>query len=188
MSAEVSPADLSPTLELGAESGTTTGWAGSNSTVTNSTEQAKFGSRSYKLVSIGANAFPTMTSTVLTPVTAGQQYRISAWLFAPVALPGNAFLDILWRNSSGTYLTESVLTASVPAGAWKYVEGTYTAPATAATGTRIAGIQTNPTPAGTALYVENLQIRPLIDSGDLAATLRDQYIGAMAEMTEVVRR
>lgn len=187
ISAEVPQLDIGGISNIGFETGTTTDWTQSNATLTSTTEQAKFGTRSGKLVSTAA-AFPSASSLNFGTVTPVAQYRVSGWLFAPTALGSNAFIEIMWRNSSNAIISESVHSAALPVGAWTYFENTYTAPVGAVRAHRYAGIYNAATPVGTVMYVDDLRIRPITDPGDAANVLRDQYIGAMAETTEVVRR
>lgn len=186
--AEVLAPDLGGAPDLGAETGTTTGWTSTVATISSSTDQAKFGSRSWKVVATGAAGFPAISAVTPSVSIPGQQYRISAWLYAPVALGGNAFIDIQWLNAGSGYISEFLSPVAVPAGVWKYWEATATAPALAVKAVRVAGIQVNPTPAGTVLHVENLTLRPLVDSGDAVAVLQSQYIAAASEATMVVAR
>jgi len=185
----ITQSDVSPTLETGAESGTTTGWSAAAATLTSTTEQAKFGSRSYKITANNAAGFPSMSQVTPSDVVAGQQYTIYGWLYTPSTLPANAFIDIVWRNASNSVVSENITSVALTPGTWTYVEATHTAPATTVRATRLAGIQLNPTPAGTVMYVDELHIIPASGgSSDTGNALRDQYVGAMAESTEVVRR
>lgn len=163
----------------------TAGWTATSGTLTRSADQARYGAAS-GLLTTTAGADPRVEADPV-PVTPGDSYRASGWLYAPAALPTGAGVNINWFDGGGGYLSTSA-NSSVPAtGAWVAYDAEFTAPVGAATGVVLFSVGGTPG-AGLELYGDDVRFRAVTPSGDTATALRDQYIGALAETTYMVRR
>lgn len=131
--------------------GSTTGWSGiSGGTLSHSTAQKLEGTGSGLLTPSGTDATPRLRTAVANavPVTVGQTYRVTAWVYAPAsAITVSA--GITWQNSTpATISTIEGAVVSVPVGAWTKVEVTADAPVNAATA--LVEVKMTNTPAATA--------------------------------------
>lgn len=78
------------------------------------------------------------------PVVAGQQYRASGWIYAPVTIPSTSEVNINWFDASHAYLSTSANTAVITAGTWTRFDTVFTAPALAAYGSVVMSIGGTP--------------------------------------------
>lgn len=173
-----------PANNAGFEGGSATGWTATGGTIVASQDFAKNGSWSGKLSASGsgaANAFQVET------VTALQSYRLSGWLYAPVALPTQATISLSWYAPGTVFLSSSAINVSLVVGSWNYLDQTFTAPATAVSANKSFTINGAP-PAGRLLYGDDIRLRKAPDSGDAAVALRNQYIAVSSESTVVIPR
>lgn len=90
------------------------------------------------------------------PVTVGLSYRASAWLYCAVARSIN--VQILWYDSLDALLSTSSTSVSVTANTWTLLDGTFTAPALAATGALRVSMGSTPL-ASHLLYVDEARLR-----------------------------
>ena len=89
------------------------------------------------------------------PVVAGQSYRAIGWLYAPVALPTGAEVDINWYDASHAYMVTSANFAVITPATWTRFDMTAVAPAGAAYATVSANIAATPG-AGYVLNAYNI--------------------------------
>ncbi|WP_405695303.1 hypothetical protein OHA99_09450 [Streptomyces coelicoflavus] len=92
-------------------------------------------------------------------VTPGTAYVMSAWVYSPGGW-SDIRPSVYWYDAAGTFLSTSAGSAlSAPAGQWTFLQGTYTAPASA--GQARARIRHGNTPtAADVLYVWAARITP----------------------------
>jgi hypothetical protein len=137
--------------------GSLTGWSGFNGTVAAS-QAIPGGPYDWSClftVTTALNA-PSIeaTNTVEFPVTVGNTYQASAWVYHPTG--GSVCVGFDWRTSGGSYLSTSTTNVTVPAGVWTPVSsGDKTAPATAAYACSRVGLSGTPA-IGTQLYVQGI--------------------------------
>lgn len=175
----------------GFEVGNTSGWTvytGATLTIESAPANVKHGTYSGKLVAAGGTAQARVEYSTW-PITQGKQYTLSGWLMSPGGRGGgDTGLTLHWYNG-GTYMSSfSVLGPPLSAGVWYPISGTSPVPPVGATHASHQFALNNTPLAGSTLYGDSLQIREATDSGDVAATLAQQYIGAMAEKTGAARR
>lgn len=175
------------------ETGTAAPWVGTNGTVTVVSGGAKYGTYFGRVTATAAAAdLKIVENNPGVAGVAGKQYTLSGWLRSPVAVTaGQAFITIHWYSgaSPGTYMSSTGIAApALAANVWTPVSGTATAPAGTTFIGRQASLLAAVVSAGTVLDVDSLLLREATDSGDTAATLVQQYMGAMAEKVGVVRR
>jgi hypothetical protein len=164
----------------------TSGWTATNATLTRSNAQAKHGSWSGLLTATAGSA-PRAQSTPNIPVTTGQSYRASGWLYAPTTLAAGAAININWYDSGGAYLSTSANSSTPASGTWVPYDANFTAPASAAFAAVLFTMNGTPG-AGVLLYGDDIRLRAATPSGDAATDLRNQYIGALPETIYCVRR
>jgi hypothetical protein len=98
-------------------------------------------------------------------VTTGNSYRARGWLYAPVALPSTAELNINWFDAAHGFLTTSVNVATLVPGTWTQYDQTFTAPASAAYASVLMSISATPG-AGYVLYGYGIMlIDPTVTTG-----------------------
>lgn len=170
-----------PTFETDAS-----GWFVTSGTITRSNAQAKYGSWSGLLTST-AGATPRAQPTPNSPITAGQSYRASGWLYAPAPIANGVAVNINWYDGTNTFISTSTNSTTPVSGAWFPMDATFTAPANAAFGS-VAMLMNGTPGAGVLLYGDDLRFRAATPPGDTVTDLRNQYIGALAEATYAVRR
>lgn len=92
-------------------------WAGVSATVTQSSEQARTGDYSLKVVTDDANPTEGAIRNGIA-VVAEQEYRFTAWVYGPATT-----MRIAWdENDSGaSYLRTKSTTAAIPADTWTQV-------------------------------------------------------------------
>ncbi|MEU7399742.1 carbohydrate binding domain-containing protein [Streptomyces sp. NPDC044948] len=134
------------------EAGTADWTAAGGATFEQSNEVTRRGGYSGKLTT-GAGSNPR-AECGLDPVTAGSAYTAAGWLYAPVALPTAAALNINWFDSSQTYLSTSGNASTLTAGEWTRLAQSFTAPAAAAFATVVISISGTPG-AGYTLYAQD---------------------------------
>lgn len=163
----------------------TSGWTATNAALTRSNAQAKYGSWSGLLTSTAGAAPRAQAANV--PVTPGQSYRASGWLYAPAAIPAGAAININWYDGSAAYLSTSANSAVPASGAWVPYDASFTAPVNAAFAAVLFTLNGTPG-AGVLLYGDDIRLRGATPSGDTATDLRNQYIACMPETVYGVRR
>lgn len=166
-------------------------WYPFNGTLTIRSDTPKHGTYYGRVTATAAGTNLALDHThAETVATAGKQYTITGWIRSPVAVAaGQSRVTLQWRDIAGATLsTTSFVAPALVANVWTPVSGTATAPANTTAIGRQAQIDAVAVSVGSILDVDSVQVREAIDSGDSAAALRDQYIGAMAEKTGVARR
>lgn len=182
--AEVPGAIVGTNTNNGFELGNTTSWTTTNGTLTVVNTPVIRGSWAGKLVADGVGQSRSDYYGT-TPATPGKSYTLTGWLRADVALT-NVQIAMLWNNGA-TFLSASTSSGALSANIWTPFSVTGTAPANTTQVGRQFAIN-NPTTAGTTMYADDLVIRETTASGDTAADMQQQYIGAMTEKVGVVRR
>lgn len=137
------------------ESGVT-GWNTSSCTFMQSADFAYRGAFSGLLTVTGSpsQAYVRPDSAHDAPVTVGQSYRCSLWVYSPAGY-SSVVAAIDWADGAHGYLSTSTgTTQAVPAGVWTLLTVTATAPASAAFADYGPTIGASP-PTGTALYVDD---------------------------------
>lgn len=184
------------------ESGTT-GWTGVGGTLTQSTDQAKYGTHSGKLVTDGTSLDASVVSTniAVTPVT---KYTFAAWVFC--AHGRSATATISWRNPSNTEVGTVTKPLNLLPSTWAPVLLDVASPASATQAVLTIGIhQTTPwsainglawntlltwqrpIPFVETIYVDSAPLRPALP-GDSVADMFTQALGAVAEVVQGVKR
>lgn len=96
----------------GFELGNVTQWAATNGNLTLESVTVKEGSFAGRLTSTaGVNPHAELDKT-LTRVVGGLAYDLSAWLYAPVALPSTASIGVNWYDSAGAYISTTGTSAA----------------------------------------------------------------------------
>lgn len=145
-------ADINPGLDTGFEIGTT-GWIASNGTLTRSTAQAHTGTASGRLLTNAATN-PKVTRNANDPATAGVQYTLDGWLYAPASLGASqAFASLEWWNGAA-FVSENVALVTMPVGVWTHVSIAATCPGGANGVRRSFGIS-GAVAAGLVLHVDD---------------------------------
>lgn len=113
------------------------GWeAGGNTTIAQSTAQAKDGTHSLAMTATAAGGIGAVTA-VWYAVRPSAPYTFSCWLYSATATTGGIGVD--WRDVAGTYLSTDQTTTPLAAGVWTYIELSATAPLTAYNVTPVVG-------------------------------------------------
>lgn len=162
------------------------GWTATGGTFTQANDQFKVGAWSGKMVTTG-----TPTQTFVRPaavtVVPGNRYKVSFWARSLGGRTVGCTID--WQIS-GAYQSTDASNTVLAAGVWTWLEFEAVCPA-APVGINEAvygpNIGSSPT-AGETLWVDRVRFRPAVDPGDVATVLRDQYIGAMSEVSRMVQR
>lgn len=144
----------------GFESGATTGWVGTGGTLTVSTAQKKYGTRSALITVSGSPAQATLrrsSSALYAPVTAGQVYTQTCWLYSSIALTGQFYMVMDWYNGGAFLSTSAAGAINVVAGTWTLLTYSATAPATATLAQYGPTVQGSP-PNGTLLYFDGVEL------------------------------
>lgn len=184
------------------ESGTT-GWSATGATLTQSTDQAKYGTYSGKVVTDGTSSTASLISSNIgiTPLT---RYTAAAWVFCAHGRPVTVTLD--WLNPGGSVVATVTKPMSLLANTWVPVLLDVASPATA-TQARLTVTITQTTPwsainglawntLGTwgrpiafveTFYVDAAPLRPAL-SGDSVADMLTQALGNISEVVLGVRR
>ncbi|MFI2577694.1 hypothetical protein ACH5AJ_36475 [Streptomyces rochei] len=131
------------------------GWTGTGGTIARSTAQSHEGAASL-LLTPGGVASQVDVRSDLAPVTAGQQYRVAAWLRSTVAR--SISTNINWYDASSVYLSTSTTTASYSAGVWTPAELTATAPVGATQARAFPAVLGTTPPAGHTVYVDEARL------------------------------
>jgi hypothetical protein len=134
-----------------------TGWTATSATFVQSADHAYRGAYSGLLTVTGSpsQAYVRPDSTHDAPVTVGQSYRCSMWVYSPIGY-SSVVAAIDWNDSGHGYLSTSTGTAqAISAGVWTLLTCTATAPASAAFADYGPTISSSP-PTGTALYVDDV--------------------------------
>lgn len=145
--------DLNRTLDTGFEAAGTTGYVGIGGTLSQSSTFAHTGTKSAKLVSAAAS-YPKARRDANDGVVVGQQYTLDAWLYAPVALPNQAYVSLEWWNGTSK-VSESATFITMPVGVWTHVAATGVAPGGVTGCRRLFGL-VGDAPAGLELYGDDL--------------------------------
>jgi hypothetical protein len=122
------------------------------------------------------------------PVTVGQSYQVSGWVWPTATITGNIGLSVNWYNASHTLISTTTNTVSATAGQWNFLTATsYTAPAGAAYAAIVPTIGGTPA-ASNLVWWDQLKLRTIVSSLDSASQLLAQYAGRKAESVQPVRR
>jgi hypothetical protein len=144
----------------GFESGVTTGWTGAGGTLTASTAQKKYGTRSGLITVSGSPVTVTLrrsSSTFYVPVVAAASYTLSFWVYSSITITANLAGVIDWYAGASFLSTSTAPAASVVANTWTQLTFTATAPATATLaqyGPTVSGSPAN----GTLLYFDGVEV------------------------------
>lgn len=137
----------------------TSGWVGADGTITRSTAQAHEGVASLLLTPDGVGSSPRAEFSPLVPVTAGETYRVSAWVRCAVAR--TVEVAITWFTAAGVFIVSSgnaLPGGSVAAGVWTFASDAFVAPA----GAGLASIRVRMTgtpPASNLLWIDEARLR-----------------------------
>jgi type IV pilus assembly protein PilA len=144
----------------GAETGTGN-WASLQATLSSDSTYAKFGTKAFKCTLLGNQAnegcyeFDSGGLNSHIPVTAGQTYAASAWIYTPTTVSIYAG-RIEWFDNTGTQLSVSVAApTTVPSNTWTRITYSATAPASAV-GATITWY-TNVMQGGTSFWIDGVQ-------------------------------
>lgn len=157
--------NTNPTFEAG-----TADWTPTNATFARSDEVTRRGGYSGKLTTL-AGSNPRVSSG-LDAVTAGSSYTAAGWLYAPVALPTAAGININWYTAGSVYLSTSANSATLTPGEWTRLSQAFTAPATAAFAAVVITVGGTP---GTD-YVMYAQDAVLIDNAALGSPSQTMHV------------
>jgi hypothetical protein len=140
------------TFELGVG-----GWkvSGGTSTLVATSTQVHTGTGAALATVAGSPTQLSVRNNVNAPTAAGQQLKVSAWVYRPVA--GNVTPHLDWYDSGGTFLSRNGSPVAVAANTWTLISTTATAPASAARveyGPSLEGSPAN----GTQLYVDDVDL------------------------------
>lgn len=179
------PADVGG--DPGFETGSPASWSATGGVLTTVSGGAKHGTYFGRLTATGGTE-ARIEMGYDAPAVVGRSYTITGWLRSPVSLTaGAAMLRLRWYNGATPLSTADVAAPALSANVWTPVTGSAVAPASTTLVGRQAALVGTPT-AGAVLDIDSVYTRETTDSGDTAAVLQDQYIGAMAEKVGVVRR
>ncbi|MFP3986872.1 carbohydrate binding domain-containing protein [Streptomyces sp. E11-3] len=145
-------------------------WVGNGATVSRAATPAGApfpGDWSLRLVPDGVAEFPNAGSDQYA-VVPGESYTVSGWLYCEVARALD--LNINWFDASHSYLSTGSSSVSVAANTWVFLQGTFTAPGTAAYANMAPTMDSFP-PASHVLYGDILTIRPTGPAGALPEQL-----------------
>lgn len=117
----------------------------------------------------------------------GASYKMGAWVRCATAR--NVQVSINWFDAASAFLSGSGSTSvAVLANTWTYIE-TPGLVAPALTGFLAGNVSMISTPPVTdLLHIDEAMTQLVAVSGDGATAMRDQYIGAMSEMSKMVKR
>ena len=151
----------------------TTSWSGTNIGISQSTTFAKYGVDSLKgiVATTGTNRFIDFFNTAV-PVTAGQVYTYSCWVYLPTTNTANIPLTLQvhpWR-AAGFLSGINLQTQTVTRGSWTRFSGTFTAPATT-TSALFRVINTASWVAGQEIYIDGAML-------EKTNTLNDYFDGS----------
>lgn len=113
-----------------------TGWTGTNSTATRSTDYVHYYEQavaSAKIVPDGVSASCDIinATTAVGTVTALEQYESSAWVYAPNGFD-DVTVSVVWRDAAGASIsTTTSATNVIAAGVWTHISAIFQAPALA---------------------------------------------------------
>lgn len=112
----------------------TTGWSGRNSsTLSWQSTGGPYSNGPYCLVTSGATAFSVISTANITGIVAGQFYKFGMDVKPNAAVTG-LVMNVDWSNSSGTYMSTTVVGVSAATGSWQRVVSQHVAPVGAAQG------------------------------------------------------
>ena len=151
----------------------TTGWAGANITISQSTTFAKYGTSSLKgvVATTGINRFIDKSQTDVF-ITAGLTYTFSIWVYLPNTNTGSALLTLQaypWRPA-GYFPLINLEFKTVERGIWTQFSGTFVAPALA-TNCLFRVINQNSWAAGQEIYLDGAML-------EQSSTLNDYFDGS----------
>lgn len=121
------------------------------------------------------------------PVTAGQPYQLSAWVWPTATITSNVSVSVNWFDASHTYISTTSNTTSATAGQWNFLTANNTAPAGAAFADVVLTVGGTPA-ASNLIWWDEAKIRPAVPGIDLAAALLAQYAGRKGEYVAAVKR
>lgn len=144
----------------GFESGTT-GWSGTNCTLSQSTAQARSGTASMQLVVTGSptQAYARPGATAVTP---GAKYTATMWVYSAAGFPQvTAAIDMF--DSGMGYVTGAYSAGyAVPAGVWTAITVSGTVPAGVAFAQFGPTLDGNP-PGGTTMFLDEVEFARTTD-------------------------
>ncbi|RCH70458.1 hypothetical protein DT019_02935 [Streptomyces sp. SDr-06] len=106
-----------------------TGWAaGGNTTIAQSTTQARDGTHSLRLTSTASGTISANTANRITGLSVSAQYTASYWLYPPVQV--TAHIEVDWYTAT-TYISTGVgADTTAPASVWTQIGAPMTPVAT----------------------------------------------------------
>ncbi|HSZ28633.1 MAG TPA: hypothetical protein VK784_02610, partial [Pseudonocardiaceae bacterium] len=147
--------------------GDTTGWDSYGSTISGTTSPpagAPFPS-AVEIVTDGTSAGPSFYGTAKFPVTAGQYYLVTAWVFTAMTSVG---VGIDWYDATGASLGAGSTTNTVTASAWTQISTLSLAPAGTVSGLVFCTLPSVP-PNGTVLYATEVRLFSPVNGGIIEA-------------------
>ncbi len=121
------------------------------------------------------------------PVTAGQPYQSSAWVWPTATITNNVSVSVNWFDASDTYLSTTSNTTSATAGQWNFLTANNTAPAGAFFADAVLTVGGTPA-ASNLVWWDEAKLRPAVPGLDIATALLAQYAGRRGEYVAAVRR
>jgi hypothetical protein len=143
-------------------------WTAFGGTIARSTAQAHQGSASLLLTPSGSAASAEATTSYV-PVTAGRQYRLSAWVRCDAAREVRVM--VVWSDGS-TETGNLGTTVAVAATTWTLIDTVVTAPVGAVQG-RLAVAMFSTPPASHLLYFDEARVRQVGTEGGLHFNVTD---------------
>lgn len=145
------PLNSNPTFTSGVSP-----WTAVGGTIAQSSAQTHGGNAYSGLLTPNGTAASAYAQSEMLPVTAGQWYTASGWLYST---PGysSVSLSVIWYDHAGNSLASSNRTVSLGAATWTQLTNTFQAPAGAAQAA-LAPAEGGTPPASAALYLSGLTL------------------------------
>lgn len=102
-------------------------WTGNGGAASQSTTQVYLGQHSAKVVPSGSASLAYLQSEQLFCVP-GQWITVTGWMWFTNAVTSQASMSINWYNATGTFMSTSANSISVPAATWTQLTNTFQAP------------------------------------------------------------
>jgi hypothetical protein len=116
-------------------------WTATNGAITVVSSPAYIDTSTGRLIPSGSGPASIMSNQA--PVTAGVSYTVQGWLQVNTGW-SNVQLGVSWYDVNASFLSASMQSFTVPAGAWMFLATTQTAPAGAAFGAVTAALAGSP--------------------------------------------
>jgi hypothetical protein len=181
-----------------------TGWSGVGGTLSGSTEQARYGTHSAKLVTNGTSTTASIVSDPI-PISPITSYTVACWLYCPHGRAAVVTVD--WLTPSNTVISTVTISPVVlipnvwipvlrdtnsPAGATKVrltatIQQTIPWSALAGRAWNTLGTWQQPISFSETMYLDQAVVRPAL-GGDTVPDMLTQAIGSVSELVTGVRR